>query len=472
MTSSRRGVYPGSFDPLTIAHLAIADAAVQQAALDGLDLAISHVALAKEDAATAPVAARLAAIERAARSRPWLRGTATDARLIADIARGYDAVVMGADKWAQVRDPAWYGGDEAARDAAVAALPHVLVVPRPGFGIEGAEVLDIDPDLAHVSSTRARAGEHHLVAPEARRRVIVDGNNVIGSRPDGWWRDKPGAARRLIEELREHAARTGDRVAVVLDGRPLAGLPEGVHDGLLVAYARRAGRDAADDRIVEEVARDPHPETLTVVTSDRGLCRARARASARRSRALLRFGDRNARDPVVALDPERVERHRHEVVLPDGEDEVEQLLLVVVLAECGVRRVVDHLRASCSWSAARTRAASFAVHPGASGPCDNRTISSSVIPAARPMATCWPHSYGAEHSHPVRRINSSRSRGGQRALREHVVAEHHPSFHELRMVRERGEDVQRPLLTEERDRLVVPLLARERLHTRFHGAAA
>jgi predicted RNA-binding protein with PIN domain len=269
--NGRTGVYPGSFDPLTVAHLAIADAAVQHAELDGLDLAISHVALGKEESATAPVDARIAAIERAARARPWLRGVTTDGRLIVDIARGYAAVVMGADKWAQVRDPAWYGGDATARDAAVAALPRVLVVARPGFEVVDAEVFAIDPELAHVSSTRARAGEHHLVAPEARRRVIVDGNNVIGSRPDGWWRDRAGAVRRLVDELRSYGARTGDRVAVVLDGRPLAGLPEGVHDGVLVAYARRPGRDAADDRIVEEAERDPHPESLTVVTSDRAL---------------------------------------------------------------------------------------------------------------------------------------------------------------------------------------------------------
>ena len=57
----------------------------------------------------------------------------------------------------------------------------------------------------------------------------------------------------------------------MLDGRPLADVPEGVHDGVLVAYATRAGRDAADDRIVEEVERDRDPASLIVVTSDRGL---------------------------------------------------------------------------------------------------------------------------------------------------------------------------------------------------------
>src|SRR5204862_3588382 len=111
----------------------------------------------------------------------------------------------------------------------------------------------------------------HLVVSEERRRLIVDGNNVIGSRPDGWWRDRPGAARRLIAALQELAWRSGDRISVVLDGRPLPDVPEGVHDGVLVAYATRAGRDAADDRIVAEVEHDPDPPSLVVVTSDRAL---------------------------------------------------------------------------------------------------------------------------------------------------------------------------------------------------------
>jgi predicted RNA-binding protein with PIN domain len=105
----------------------------------------------------------------------------------------------------------------------------------------------------------------------APRRLIVDGNNVIGSRPDGWWRDRAGAARRLIASLQALADRDGDHVAVVLDGRPLPDVPEGVHRGVLVAYATRPGRDAADDRIVDEVTRDRDPASLFVVTSDRAL---------------------------------------------------------------------------------------------------------------------------------------------------------------------------------------------------------
>jgi nicotinic acid mononucleotide adenylyltransferase/predicted RNA-binding protein with PIN domain len=265
------GVYPGSFDPLTVAHLAIAEAARRTAQLDRIDLTLSRVALGKEDRAHASVDARAAAIRRAARTRPWLAVAITDAQLIADIAAGYDVVVMGADKWAQVRDPAWYGGDATARDRALASLPRVLVAPRPGFDVVDAEVLDIDPGHAHVSSTRARAGEHHLVVPDIRRRLVVDGNNVVGSKPDGWWRDRAGATRRLVLALQSFAARTGEEVTVVFDGRPLVDLAEGLHNGVRVAYARRAGRDAGDDRIVEEVRNDRDPASLTVVTSDRAL---------------------------------------------------------------------------------------------------------------------------------------------------------------------------------------------------------
>ena len=95
-------------------------------ALDRLDLAISRVALGKDAATQRPLESRLALRRTARPSRG--RGSAsivTDAQLITDIAAGYDVVVMGADKWAQVRDPAWYDGSAAARDAALAApLPR------------------------------------------------------------------------------------------------------------------------------------------------------------------------------------------------------------------------------------------------------------------------------------------------------------------------------------------------------------
>jgi predicted RNA-binding protein with PIN domain len=106
---------------------------------------------------------------------------------------------------------------------------------------------------------------------------VVDAMNVVGTRPDGWWRDRAGALGRLLAAVRRFAATTGDRIVVVVDGPPLAALPAGETDGVAVVYARRRGPDAADDRIVELVATAPDAGALRIVTSDRAL-RARVLA--------------------------------------------------------------------------------------------------------------------------------------------------------------------------------------------------
>jgi predicted RNA-binding protein with PIN domain len=106
---------------------------------------------------------------------------------------------------------------------------------------------------------------------------MIDAMNVIGARPTGWWRDRPAAVRRLVETARRFAAATGDPVTLVIDGRPLPDLPEGMHDGVGVLYARRPGANAADDRIVELLESGHAPAPVHVVTSDRAL-RARIEA--------------------------------------------------------------------------------------------------------------------------------------------------------------------------------------------------
>ena len=75
---------------------------MRQLDLERVDLAISRTTLGKAHLREHTVAQRVAAIERAAASRPWLGVVVLDASLVAEIAVGYDAVVMGADKWAQV----------------------------------------------------------------------------------------------------------------------------------------------------------------------------------------------------------------------------------------------------------------------------------------------------------------------------------------------------------------------------------
>lgn len=101
------------------------------------------------------------------------------------------------------------------------------------------------------------------------RTVVVDGNNVIGSVPDGWWRDLPAAVRRLLARLVCYRRRTQHTVILVLDvAQP--DLSEGSHDGVEVCYATRAGRNAADERILE-LLEDLGSADIEVVSSDRAL---------------------------------------------------------------------------------------------------------------------------------------------------------------------------------------------------------
>src|SRR5579875_2540178 len=175
--TERVGAYPGSFNPPTVAHLAVARAALEQAGLDRVDLVVSESALGKEDVLVPSLDDRVATLRRVASTRPWLGVRVTPLRLIADIAEHDDAVIVGADKWAQLLDPAWYGGSVARRDAALARLPRVLVAPRepyPPPDLDGdiglatpALLLRLDAGLAAVSSTGARAGRREWILSEA-----------------------------------------------------------------------------------------------------------------------------------------------------------------------------------------------------------------------------------------------------------------------------------------------------------------
>ncbi len=107
-------------------------------------------------------------------------------------------------------------------------------------------------------------------------RLVVDGMNVIGSRPDGWWRDRDAAARRLFGQIEAYAARHGLDVLLVLDGAAQA---DWHLEGLVeVVFARDAGFRTADDAIVALVEREVAPGAVEVVTSDRELA-SRVRAA-------------------------------------------------------------------------------------------------------------------------------------------------------------------------------------------------
>ena len=163
-----RVAYPGSFDPPTVAHLAIARAAHGHMGGAAVHWIVSRVALGKETATTPSLTDRVAVLREVAAEHDWLDVHLSDARFIADLVDGFDAVVLGADKWRQVNDPAWYGGAAACAEA-LARLPRVLVVPRGDDRPDDAELLEVAANHLGVSSTAARAGARHLMLGAAQR---------------------------------------------------------------------------------------------------------------------------------------------------------------------------------------------------------------------------------------------------------------------------------------------------------------
>ncbi len=96
---------------------------------------------------------------------------------------------------------------------------------------------------------------------------MIDAANVVGSRPDGWWRDRAGAARGLRDRLLA-ASLPHDRVVLVLEGAAKRAHPEGEEGHLRTVHAPGAG----DDTIVAEaLAAAATGAQVTVVTADRGL---------------------------------------------------------------------------------------------------------------------------------------------------------------------------------------------------------
>ncbi len=113
--------------------------------------------------------------------------------------------------------------------------------------------------------------------------VVVDGANVVGSRPDGWWRDRPGAAARLRDRLaalwelpvpaailprwEQSEALSGwyAEPVLVVEGAARA-MPDAARGPAVVRAP-----DSGDDAVVAEVRRRAPDATVVVVTADREL---------------------------------------------------------------------------------------------------------------------------------------------------------------------------------------------------------
>ncbi len=99
-------------------------------------------------------------------------------------------------------------------------------------------------------------------------RWLIDGMNVIGTRPDAWWKDRHAAMVQLVDRLERWAAENGDEIIVVFEQPPSPPISSTVVE---VAHAPRPRRDSADDEIVRRLVADPEPGTIRVVTSDHWL---------------------------------------------------------------------------------------------------------------------------------------------------------------------------------------------------------
>jgi predicted RNA-binding protein with PIN domain len=109
-------------------------------------------------------------------------------------------------------------------------------------------------------------------------RWLIDGMNVIGTRPDHWWRDRDAAMLRLVDMLERWAAAEGEDVTVVFERPPSPPIRSSVIE---VAHAPRPKRNAADEEIVRRLQADRDPANVSVVTSDRWLAeRAAAEGAA------------------------------------------------------------------------------------------------------------------------------------------------------------------------------------------------
>lgn len=106
--------------------------------------------------------------------------------------------------------------------------------------------------------------------------LVVDGANVVGSRPDGWWRDRAGAAHRLHDRL-STAPLPQDEIVLVLEGDARRGQPAGQDRRVRTLHAARSGDDAIVEAVTAQVAVGDGRDVI-VVTADRAL-RSRVEAA-------------------------------------------------------------------------------------------------------------------------------------------------------------------------------------------------
>jgi predicted RNA-binding protein with PIN domain len=155
---------------------------------------------------------------------------------------------------------------EARGKSSLNQAPQILVTPEAMSQHDRGTVLDSgDPHVV------PRLRIHALILPPVyistvgTVRWIVDAMNVIGTRPDGWWKNRQGARVRLVEQLERWASVDAHRVTVVFE-QPTS--PPIHSSAIWIHHAPEAAANSADDEIVRLVRADDRPEEINVVTSD------------------------------------------------------------------------------------------------------------------------------------------------------------------------------------------------------------
>lgn len=110
-----------------------------------------------------------------------------------------------------------------------------------------------------------------MTRPAPQRTLVVDAANVVGSVPDGWWRDRPGAAARLHAGLTS-SLRAGrlpfERIVLVLEGQARKGVAAGEDLGVTTVHSPGSGDDTIVERCQDLL---DSGDTVTLATADRGL---------------------------------------------------------------------------------------------------------------------------------------------------------------------------------------------------------
>ena len=105
-------------------------------------------------------------MERSLSQIPEASVLETQKQLIADIAEGYDLVILGADKWAQLHDLSFYRNQTHMAEC-LRRLPKLAVSPRNNIEVPQEILLAVPDEINSVSSSQVRRGKFEWMTKEA-----------------------------------------------------------------------------------------------------------------------------------------------------------------------------------------------------------------------------------------------------------------------------------------------------------------